>query len=86
MDIVEEQGMDLKNSLGDDQFEAKQRVNNHVTCDSQNLIMESNSEVGVVQVNQPLQQSHLLDPSTFVFPEQTTTVTIEFCDRVRPLI
>lgn len=30
------------------------------------------------------QPSDPLDPSTFVFPEQATTVTIEFCDRVRP--
>ncbi|KAF8232440.1 hypothetical protein L208DRAFT_1397412 [Tricholoma matsutake] len=29
------------------------------------------------------QPSDPLDPSTFVFPEQATTVTIEFCDRCR---
>jgi len=31
-----------------------------------------------------LVQETLLHPSTFVFPEQATTVTIEFCDRVCP--
>ena len=37
----------------------------------------------IVEETLPPKNSDPLDVSTFVFPEQTPTITIEFCDRVR---
>jgi hypothetical protein len=59
----------------------------HITCqDTRVVIPEDSSEDSGIRIMAPnidqVSINNLLDPSKFVFQAPSTTVTIEFCDRV----